>query len=684
MLGADLRTLTLLASAVVLTAALPFPIASAQEAPPAVAEDAAAGSAPPVAAEAVAAPVASAAENFGQASGLLKAGRSEQEQAEGLRLLVLAADAGLVEAQVLLGDVLREGKYSASVDAAGAVNYYRRAADAGNLRALVRLGDLHRKGMAGLEPDAPQAAAYYEEAARAGDNGARRSLASMLLTGQGVPADPDRAVTLLEIAFITGENWAAIELAIAYRNGQGVVVDAEKAVSLLEPLVAQGNAAAMNTLGDLYRAGAGTVGKDPAKAYGLFGQAAGLGDQGARKKVGDMLIKGEGVAADFAGGVAIFEAVAAAGDASALVQAGDYHARPEFGHVQAEAAIGYYRRAVDAGSVSALVRLGDLYRKGMTGQEPDAPQAAAYFDQAAGKGDNGARRSLAAMLLAGQGVPADPDRAVELLEAAKAAGDVRAALELGVAWSSGAVLDADYGRAMEAFNAAIAGGDRAAMVRQGVALMKGPLADRYGDEGLPILMKAIEEGIPGARLELARLQLAGLVPGSGPRDAVETLLPAAAGDDVTAIRLLVGLYRDGASGLPPAKEKALALIEEKAAVLGPPGAALERLQVAAGEPWGAAVRDEIAASLPQLDPRGAVTALKRFARTSTHAYTYILQQELLELGHYSGTATGVLDRPTISAIFGFCEQHGIRTACEAGPLAAEAVDVIADRLFSAR
>ena len=330
---------------------------------------------------------------------LLVDGASSDDIAKALAYLETAGDDGRAEALVILGDTYRSGRYGQEVSPERAIGYYQRAADAGNAGALVKLGDVYRTGLPGLAADPAEAMAFYEQAIEKGDNTARRNLAGMLLSGQGVPADSDRGLALLEEAIDAGDAAALIALANAYRNGQGVAPDAEKAVELLEPLVAQDHTGALNTLGDLYRAGAGDVSQDLVQARSLFQRAADLGDNGATRKLGDMLVKGEGGDPDFAAGTALVEAVADRGDTGALIQLGDYYAQARYGEVSPERAIGYYQRAADAGNAGALVKLGDVYRTGLPGLAADPAEAMAFYEQAIEKGDNTARRNILLSLL---------------------------------------------------------------------------------------------------------------------------------------------------------------------------------------------------------------------------------------------------------------------------------------------
>lgn len=525
---------------------------------------------------------------------LLTAKASASEVQRGLAALKQAAAGGLPEASLRLGDAYASGAFGLSRDLQEALANYRRAAEAGNATAWTKLGNLYLSGGPGLPADPASAASLFAQAADRGDNGGREALARLLLDGTGVPRNPDRAIAVLHQAIAAGDSYAAVLLGNAYRTGRGVAVDGARAVGLLEPLATQNNVPALNALGDLYRAGAGAVARDPARAMALYRQAADLSDTGAKKKIAEMMIKGEIGPADFAGGVALIKTLADGGDASALALLGDDYARSDYGHpdgVQAEA---YFREAAAAGLASAYTRLGNLYKGGAPGLPADPLKAVAPYEQAITLGDNGGREALARMLLDGTGVAKDPDRAVKLLNDAAAEGDSNALVvlanayaggrgvtrdmgkaiallepltslnqpaalnSLGDLYRSGAVgLARDPGKAVSLYEQAAAGGDNGARKKIGDMLIRGEGGPTNFTGGIRRVQQAVDAGDATALLQLGDYYAR---PDYGHPDVAkaERFYEQAADTGVAAgFTRLGNLYRVGAPGLRPDPAKAV-------------------------------------------------------------------------------------------------------------------------------
>jgi hypothetical protein len=75
-----------------------------------------------------------------------------------------------------------------------------RAAELGQMRALYNLGALHATGSQGFPLDLTKSVMWYARAAEAGHAKAATTLATMLLVGTEVPADPVAAGRWLSVA----------------------------------------------------------------------------------------------------------------------------------------------------------------------------------------------------------------------------------------------------------------------------------------------------------------------------------------------------------------------------------------------------------------------------------------------------------------------------------------------------
>jgi uncharacterized protein len=386
-------------------------------------------------------------------------------------------------------------------------------------------------GQAVSPADAECLRSLYEADAAKGDVVAKINLALLLLE-EDDPASITRAVNLLKTAAATGDSWSTSILAGLYTEGKKVEADGELAIALLQPLADKGLASAMTGLGDVYAKGAGTIAADIKRAASFYNDAAGLGDMGAKYRLGFMLVRGEGVPVDTSRGLTMLDEVAKGNDPWTLINVGDLYADGKAVPVNAGRAMGYYQRAVDAGNSAALVRMGSLYRSGLGEVQADPEKAAGYFEQAVEAGDNTARIYLAQMLLDGAGVPADVDRAVSLLSDASQTGDVWSSTILAGLYTQGTKVPADGERAMALLEPLAEEGNASALAGLGDIYAKGAdpvVADPK--RAMALYEEAAALGDLGAKNKLGLM----LVDGNGGRtDKVRGLAllreVAAAGD----------------------------------------------------------------------------------------------------------------------------------------------------------
>lgn len=173
-------------------------------------------------------------------------------------------------------------------------------------------------------------------------------------------------------------------------------------------------------------------------------------------------------------------------------------------------AVPLYERAAAAGVPAAMTRLGDYHNFGLRPVREDAAQAVEFYRQAAEAGDPAGMATLAFMYRLGRGVDADIGEMVRLM---------------------GMAADAGYPFAQ--FNL-------------GQTYLRGEGVPRGRDEAL---------GIPDARR------------------AVPLLVAAANSGNVEAVQDLIGLYSDGAEGVPPSDFLRGGWVEELAATGNPAGIA---------------------------------------------------------------------------------------------------------------
>lgn len=129
---------------------------------------------------------------FNQARALLLGQGVEQDEREGMRLMLQAAEAGDRAAQCYVGLTYRDGSASIPRDPAKSLYWIRRAADQGYDMALEEMGMKYYEGF-GVEQDYAQALQWWERAAQAGKASAYSSIGILYRDGQGVDQDLARA-----------------------------------------------------------------------------------------------------------------------------------------------------------------------------------------------------------------------------------------------------------------------------------------------------------------------------------------------------------------------------------------------------------------------------------------------------------------------------------------------------------
>ncbi len=148
---------------------------------------------------------------------------------EGLDLLVAKAQAGSVEANVLLGHL--HCQYPGLPDApAKAHEHYQQAANLGDPQALMRLADLAMFGYGQPANDAV-AFGYIESLAAGGYASALCQQALMISHGVGCQPDDQRAASLVLQAAAQGDTLAFALLAERYMEGLGVPKRPELAIA---------------------------------------------------------------------------------------------------------------------------------------------------------------------------------------------------------------------------------------------------------------------------------------------------------------------------------------------------------------------------------------------------------------------------------------------------------------------
>lgn len=228
------------------------------------------------------------------------------------------AEAGDVNAQLLLGYSYLYGANGAEVNYDKSFEYYAKAAIQNDSVGLNNLGSLYYSGI-GIERNPAKAAVLFEKAAGLGNAEAAVNLGFILISGNGAEKNPSLAMDYFEkaaeaknptaefmlgYAYYTGKlrpqdygkaaplirdaanagfDEAQYILSVIYINGLGFPQNYGNAVKNLKQAVSQGNVEAMMALGNILALGEQYT-KDVYTAHIMFNLAAVRGAQGASER----------------------------------------------------------------------------------------------------------------------------------------------------------------------------------------------------------------------------------------------------------------------------------------------------------------------------------------------------------------------------------------------------------------
>src|SRR5205085_1187808 len=156
----------------------------------------------------------------------------------------------------------------------------RQRANAGELAAMEELAGRLVSG-SGVPRDPQTAFRWYARVAEAGSPNAAFNLGVMYERGFGVPRDSPRAAEWYGKAAAKNVGMAKHNLALMLRDGRGLPQDGKKALELLHAAARQGTTASMFSLGDIYERG-DVVPKDLPTALAWFAIATELEFQASR------------------------------------------------------------------------------------------------------------------------------------------------------------------------------------------------------------------------------------------------------------------------------------------------------------------------------------------------------------------------------------------------------------------
>lgn len=219
--------------------------------------------------------------------------------------------------------------------------------------------------------------------------------------------------------------------------------------------------------------------------------AVAQGDAAAQFTLAGMFFTGDGVPRDPKKSVELIQKSAAQGYAPAEAALAAMYEEGSHLPKSASKAVELYRKAAEQGFPGAQIGLGGMYRSG-EGVPRDIAKALELYRRAAEHGDDVAFVNLGLMYEYGDGVPKDFSKAMEWYRRGADRGGLLSQYHLGMAY-------------VQKFNPACDGGERDAGRCAGMdaAHMK------EFNQGIEMIQKAAERGLPAAQTHLGALRWSG-------------------------------------------------------------------------------------------------------------------------------------------------------------------------------
>lgn len=179
---------------------------------------------------------------------------------------------------------------------AQALRLLRAASDAGLADAQMTFAKLYSAGLA-VKKDENEARRWCQRAARSGSAEAMYALGRLYEMGQRVKKSPSTALEWYQQAAENSDANALFRLGVLYYAGQGIAKDHARAYGYFKRAAALGHTTAWYNVGWMNRAGDGTA-RNFEEAKKWFVRAAMTGSTEASVNLGMMYANGEGAGAD--------------------------------------------------------------------------------------------------------------------------------------------------------------------------------------------------------------------------------------------------------------------------------------------------------------------------------------------------------------------------------------------------
>ena len=301
----------------------------------------------------------------------------------------------------------------------------------------------------GVQRDVARAKWLLTEAMAVGESPESADILGDILSQSKSPDDIDQAIEAYRTAVFAGYAGTATKLVKLLVSRSKGLADFTEAERLLRAEIDSGDkSSAAEILGDLYRDSL-IFGDRAANAYRI---AADAGNPSAGLKLAGILITGDGVDQDFVQAEELLVSAAAAGHEKLAHKAlAELYLGPL---LDTKKAIVSLQVAADLGDARSMLKLGQIYESG-AGIEANFDEAKSLFEAAAAAGAVRDAHISLGRLYSARGPNRDPKKAIEAYQRSADAGSIWAKVQVAQMTAAGNGVPADFNKAREILERAI-------------------------------------------------------------------------------------------------------------------------------------------------------------------------------------------------------------------------------------
>ncbi len=410
----------------------------------------------------------------------------------------------------------------------------QKEATAGNPGAALLLGLLYDRGIA-TQVNQADALYWYQQAPV--NPVTAFILGTYYSQGIGVSKDLEKGKTLLQQSADAQFSYANLNLAVMKQQvGEAFLPELDKALAL-------GNSTAGLLLADYYLSLANDE-HQMQQARDIFQHFAEKGDKDGQLKLGFMLDKGLGGAADVVNAEKWYSLAAEQGQAAAQYFLGQLYQLGRLGNQPDYMLAKKWYSTAQSTYAPAAVALGFIYDT----VDDDYQQALRGYQLAADQHDPVGQFNLGLIYEKGKGHPVDFAKAKDLYQQAADLGHSQAMVQLAGIYFNGLVGSRDEQQALYWYKKAADLGDRDALYQLGLLSETGVATELDFTQALHYYQQAADKGNAKAKLALARIYQYGLGVAKDNQQAEKYYKELAALGNAYAQYQLATFYYEGIDG----------------------------------------------------------------------------------------------------------------------------------------